>query len=89
MTNGQATKTNPEKADPESGNPGGGAGRKDEVGKSGVYPVSEMEGASKDAVVHGESSFGQGERGAEGYNDAGSSEIVYLDEEKNGERNNQ
>jgi len=89
MTNGQATKTNPEKADPESGTPGGGAGRKDEVGKSGVYPVSEMKDASADAVVHGESSFGQGERGAEGYKDAGSSGVVYLDEEKNGEGDDQ
>ena len=89
MTDGQATKTNHEKADPESGMPGGGAGRKDEVGQSGVYPVSRMRGASGDAVVHGESLFGQGERGAAGYNDAGSSEIAYLDEEKKDEGKDQ
>jgi hypothetical protein len=60
----------------ESGMPGGGQGRVDEVGKSGVYPVSAMEGASDDAVIHGEASFGQGERGAEGYEDSGASEII-------------
>jgi hypothetical protein len=53
----------------------------DEVGKSGVYPVSEMENASGDAVVHGEASLGQGERGAEGYEDSGSSGIFYTEEE--------
>lgn len=58
--------------------------RIDEVGKSGVYPVSEMEKASKDAKVHGEASWGQGERGAEGYEDSGSSELFYLDEELEG-----
>jgi hypothetical protein len=56
--------------------------RIDEVGKSGVYPVSAMENASGDATVHGEASWGQGERGAAGYEDAGSSEIFYLDEER-------
>ena len=61
--------------------PGGGQGRKDEIEKSGVYPVSEMEGAKPDATIHGEASFGQGERGAEGYKDAGASEIFYLDDE--------
>jgi hypothetical protein len=77
----------------ESGLPGGGQGRKDEVGGSGVYPVSEMEGAAPDATVHGETSFGQGERGPEGYNDAGESGIILLDEElneiKKEEENNQ
>ena len=41
-----------------------------------------MEDASSDATVHGEASFGQGERGEQGYEDSGSSEIFYLDEEK-------
>lgn len=65
----------------ESGEPGGGAGRVDEVEGSGIYPVSEMDKASDDAKVHGEASFGQGERGAEGYEDSGTSEIFYTDEE--------
>jgi hypothetical protein len=55
--------------------------RIDEVGKSGIYPVSAMEGASDDAVVHGEASLGQGERGAEGYEDSGSSGVFYTDAE--------
>ena len=66
----------------ESGMPGGGQGRKDEVGRSGVYPVSASEGASPDAMVHGEASWGQGERGAAGYEDSGGSEPTYLGEEK-------
>jgi hypothetical protein len=57
-----------------SGQPGGGAGRREEVGESGVYPASgpPPEG---DAEVHGMASWGQGERGAEGYEDHGDSEI--------------
>src|SRR5215210_4448401 len=66
----------------ESGVPGGGQGRKDEVGQSGVYPISASEGASPDALVHGEASWGQGERGAAGYEDSGGSELTYLGEEK-------
>lgn len=84
MANAQARQTQTDDEKRESGMPGGGAGRTDEVGKSGVYPVSQMEGADPGAVVHGESSFGQGERGAEGYNDSGTSEIVFLDEERKG-----
>jgi hypothetical protein len=81
MNNGQAKQEIGEEKR-ESGEPGGGQGRVDEVGKSGVYPVSEIENAPDDAVVQGEKSFGQGERGAEGYKDAGSSEIFYLNDEK-------
>ena len=44
--------------------PGDGQGRVDKVGESGIYPVSAMEGASDDAVIHDEASFGQGESGA-------------------------
>ena len=65
----------------ESGLPGGGQGRRDEVGHSGVYPVSNSEGASPDAFVHGEMSWGQGERGAAGYEDSGGSELIYKGEE--------
>lgn len=61
----------------ESGLPGGGAGRKDEVGKSGVYPASGPypEG---NAELRGQASWGQGERGAAGYEDHGSSELSYA-----------
>src|ERR671924_423058 len=66
----------------ESGMPGGGQGRKDKIEKSGVYPVSALEDASPDAMVHGEASWGQGDRGAAGYEDSGGSELIYLGEEK-------
>jgi hypothetical protein len=82
MENEQAKQTQTDEEKRESGMPGGGAGRVDEVGESGVYPVSEMEGASEDATVHGAASFGQGERGAAGYEDSGGSELIYLDEER-------
>jgi hypothetical protein len=58
--------------------------RIDKVGKSGVYPVSEIDKADDKAKVHGEASWGQGERGAAGYEDSGSSELFYLDEELEG-----
>ena len=82
MANKPDKQTQSKEAKRESGMPGGGQGRKDEVGKTGVYPVSEMEGASKDAVVHDQASFGQGERGAAGYEDSGGSELIYLDKER-------
>jgi len=58
----------------ESGQPGGGAGRREEVGRSGVYPASGPwpEG---DAPIVGEKDWGQGERGAAGYEDHGESEL--------------
>lgn len=65
----------------ESGIPGGGQGRKDKIEKSGVDPVSEMEDASPDAMVHGAASWGQGDRGAAGYEDSGGSELIYLEGE--------
>ncbi len=60
----------------ESGAPGGGAGRRDEVGGSGVYPAS-AGNAPADAEVRDQASWGQGERGAQGYNDSGDSELWY------------
>jgi DNA-binding response OmpR family regulator len=63
----------------ESGLPGGGAGRKDLIGRTGVFPLSASEGASPEAQLRGEMSWGQGERGAEGYYDHGDSEITNLD----------
>ena len=59
----------------ESGQPGGGQGRIDEVGGSGVYPVSSSEGARGDAEIHTPGSWGQGERGAAGYQNHGDSEL--------------
>jgi putative phosphoribosyl transferase len=60
----------------ESGVPGGGVGRKDEVGGSGVYPASGPH-PSGNAEIQGQASWGQGERGAAGYQDHGSSELNY------------
>ncbi len=57
------------------GVPGEGKGRVDEVGHSGVYPLSASEGASKEATIQAPQSWGQGERGAEGYEDHGDSEL--------------
>lgn len=60
----------------ESGMPGGGAGRKDEVGRSGVYPASGPY-PPEDAEIRGQASWGQGERGAAGYEDHGDSGLSY------------
>jgi len=58
----------------ESGMPGGGAGRVDEVGRSGVHPASGPM-PKTNAETQGMASWGQGERGAAGYQDHGDSEI--------------
>ena len=82
MANKQNKQTQDKQDKRESGLPGGGQGRRDEIGKTGVYPVSDMANASPDAVVHDQASFGQGERGAAGYEDSGGSELNFLDEER-------
>jgi CBS domain-containing protein len=61
----------------ESGLPGGGAGRKDQVGGSGVYPKSDPT-APGDARIVTPASWGQGERGAAGYQDHGESELGMI-----------
>jgi hypothetical protein len=63
----------------ESGQPGGGAGRRDDVGRSGVYPMSGGIPAGKHLEIRTPAAWGQGERGAEGYYDAGGSELVMRD----------
>ena len=59
----------------DSGSPGGGAGRVEEVRGSGVYPASGPL-PKQDAPYKGEESWGQGERGEAGYNDSGDSELT-------------
>jgi CBS domain-containing protein len=59
----------------ESGLPGGGAGRKEEIGGSGVYPMSGPHPPG-DAPLVGQAGWGQGQRGAAGYEDHGESEII-------------
>jgi hypothetical protein len=66
----------------EIGQPGGGQGRVDQVGRSGVYPASGGFQAPSDAEAQGMASWGQGERGAKGYEDHGDSEIWLTEEER-------
>ena len=65
--------------DPESGEPGGGAGRRDEVGPTGVYPMSAGIPEGKHPELRTPAAWGQGDRGAAGYDDAGGSELVMRD----------
>src|SRR5690242_3964907 len=60
--------------DNDRGLPGGGKGRRDDVGRTGVYPVSAADGADPSAPIQGEMGWGQGDRGAEGYYDSGTDE---------------
>ncbi len=63
----------------ESGSPGGGAGRRDEVGPTGVYPMSGGLPPGKHPEIRTPASWGQGERGAAGYEDSGRSGLVWKD----------
>lgn len=63
----------------ESGRPGGGAGRRDDVGPTGVYPMSGGIPEGKHPEIRTPASWGQGERGAEGYEDSGGSELYMHD----------
>lgn len=57
----------------ESGEPGGGQGRRDEIGISGVYPQG-ADNIPGDAAVRMSGSWGGGD-----YNESGGSELVYRD----------
>src|SRR5438046_2928656 len=50
--------------------------RKDEVGRSGVYPFTSPQ-SPKSAEVRTAGSWGQGERGGKGNDDHGGSELSY------------
>ena len=63
---------------PGGGTSGDDSGKREEIGHTGVYPVSAMDDASPDAPIKGEMEWGQGERGAAGYEDHGESEPVTL-----------
>ncbi len=60
----------------ESGLPGGGKGRRDEVGGSGVYPASAAD-VPEDAAVRTPGDWGKGAGGEEG----GRSELSVSEEE--------
>jgi hypothetical protein len=66
------------------GMPGDGAGRRDEIGgTTGVHPFSETDSAeAADMPIRTGAEWGQGERGAAGYEDAGESELSPPDERK-------
>ena|SRR2546423_1020201 len=57
----------------ESGEPGGGQGRRDDVAHSGVYPAN-AENKPGDAEVRMAGSWGGSD-----YNESGGSELVYRD----------
>lgn len=68
----------------ESGQPGGGQGRRDVVGEGeaaehGVRPLSAGTRPGGDAELRGMMAWGQGERGAAGYEDSGGSELVWRE----------
>jgi hypothetical protein len=67
----------------DSGEPGGGAGRRDEVGPTGVYPMSAgiPKGKHPEMEIRTPAEWGQGERGAEGYEDSGGSELIWEKEQ--------
>lgn len=62
----------------ESGEPGGGQGRRDVVGKTPVYPVSADKSPADDALIRTPGEFGQRGRGLEGYYDHGESGLGGL-----------
>lgn len=63
----------PEKATPAE------EGKRDVIGQiGGVYPASAARRPPPDAPARGMASFGQGERGAAGYEDHGESEVVWM-----------
>jgi putative phosphoribosyl transferase len=64
-------------AAPESGLPGGGRGRRDEVGGSGVHPASAGP-APPGSVIRTQAAWGQGDRGAAGAADTGPSELFFY-----------
>lgn len=59
----------------ESGQPGGGAGRRDEPGRTGVWPASGPWPPGEASTV-GQGDLGQGARGAAGAEESGGSELV-------------
>lgn len=64
------------KARRESGKPGGGQGRRDVVGESHVFAASGGATPGGSAEVRTMAAWGQGARGAAGYEDSGGSELV-------------
>jgi hypothetical protein len=69
--------TSPEAAaQRECGQPGGGAGRRDDVGRTGVYPISGEERPNGAARMRPLGDWAGGDRGIAGYQDSGGSDLV-------------
>lgn len=70
----------------DAGAPGGGAGRIEDTQSqdAGVWPASGPHPDNPDATYQGMSSFGQGERGAQGYEESGQSEVRTMPPEGEG-----
>jgi hypothetical protein len=63
----------------ESGQPGGGAGRRDDVGRTGVYPLSGDERPVGASEIRKLGDWAGGDRGIAGYEDSGGSELIMRD----------
>jgi YHS domain-containing protein len=61
-------------ADP--GQPGGGKGRRDETGRTGIWPMSGPLPPSGDAWTVSQGELGQGTTGVAGYAESGGSEAI-------------
>lgn len=72
----------------DTGNPGGGAGRVDRVGETGIWPASGPTPEGRDMPIVTQAELGQGARGATGAADSGSSEIHLEDVTQSDERQN-
>jgi hypothetical protein len=67
----------------DSGLPGGGKGRRDETGITNVYPASgPVEPPSGNATLQPMGTWGQADRGPEGYYDSGDSELFTMPAEQ-------
>jgi len=62
--------------DPESGEPGGGRGRRDEPGRTGIWPMSGPLPPSPDAPTVAQGDLGRGIRGFGAEVESGTSEMV-------------
>jgi hypothetical protein len=82
MSTKHRRKTEPPRERPgrENGRPGGGQGRIDEVGRTGVYPGSGPYPPG-DAEVRTPGSLVHGQRDAEGREEEGGSEPTYFNQE--------
>ncbi len=74
----RAAKPAPKSSRRESGVPGGGRGRKDVVGQSGVYPASGPY-PSGPAEIRTPAEFVHGQTDAEGRPVEGGSELIYFE----------